>query len=666
MKDFKNRTYLFALLIVLALFAGCKGETPTAPPPSSGPGTGPGGGTPPVGATVTLTVSNPNPLANSSSTVTATVTSNNQPVPNGTAVEFGTTHGTFTENGQTTIIKTTTNGVATATVTASTAGTANITAVVNNVVARTTITFQAAPVVPPPAGGPTITGVSPSSGRPEGGEIITVSGTNFRAPVRVFFSIEGRLIEGFVANVAPNALQVVTPPVNLGTGQTAAATIVVLNEAGTPSETRISGSTFTFRRATLTPVVRAVSPASGPLEGGTRVTIFGDAFEAPTQIFFGLAEAQIINVTFDQIVAISPPARDASPDGSAIVTGPINIRIKNIASNTEVTASGAFRYMPNMVITAVAPTEGPFTGGTRVTIDGTGFDDPVAVEIGGVAAQPIRVNGTQIVAVTTEVRVQGCADVTGPVSVTNINTGASADSSVIFTYLVPRPIIVSVTGPTTPGGSIQVRVLNAFGFPRLRIGDAPVNITAETVNADGSTTFTVTVPTTLVLNTTACPGTNVNAPAPTLFDVTYESATTGCTTTFPRGLLVNPPPGPLIAVNPLTFTPFQANFTAGTPGPPPTAPTLVPSSPQTLNLVNVGNTTPLTVTGVATAGTGCAQFSIGTAVTPIDLNQCEPFPITVIYNGADPTPQPSVTHSCTLTITTNAGNRTFTLVGTTQ
>jgi hypothetical protein len=670
MKDLKNRTHLIALLMLLALFAGCKGETPTAPPVSGPPGSGPGGGTPPVGATVTLTVSNPNPLTNSNTTITARVTQNNQNVPNGTAVEFGTTLGSFTESTGSdprTIIRTTQDGQATVTLTSSSAGTANVTAVVNNVIARTSVTFAAAPTTPPPSDtAPAITGVTPSNGRPEGGEIITISGRNFRSPVRVFFSIDGRLVEGFVANSTLTSLQVVTPKIDLGTGQTAAATLVALVEAGTPSETRITGSTFTFRKATLTPAVRAVSPTSGPLEGGTRVTIFGDAFESPAQVFFGAAEAQIINVTFNQIVVVSPPARDATPNGSDVLTGPVSIRIKNIASGTEVSSADAFRYSPKVVITAAGPTEGPFTGGTRVTIDGTGFDDPVAVSIGGIAAQPISVTGTRIVAITGAISVEGCADETGPIAVTNINTGDSIVSEIEFTYLVPQPIITNVTGPVSVGQPISVTVVNGFGFPRLRIGDVNLTNIVETVNPDGSSTFTANVPTTLTLDTEDCPGTGVSAEVPTPFDVVYESATTGCTDTLTRGAVILPPPGPQIAVNPVAFTPFTADFTAASVGPPPVPATLAPSAPQTLNIVNVGNTTPLTVISVTQTGAGCTAFAIGTAIPPVDLNTCEPFPITVVYNGADPTPAASVTHSCTLTVATNAGTRTFTLIGTTQ
>src|SRR5258706_8309994 len=129
MNQTKTRLLLFlTLAALLAIFAGCKSEAPTAPPPVGNGGTGgagnpPAGGvTPPVGAGVVLTVSNATPLIDSISTITATVTLNGQPVANGTAVEFNTNFGTFTDTTDVRTIHTTTNGIARAVLTSSSAG----------------------------------------------------------------------------------------------------------------------------------------------------------------------------------------------------------------------------------------------------------------------------------------------------------------------------------------------------------------------------------------------------------------------------------------------------------------------------------------------------------------------------------------------------------------
>jgi IPT/TIG domain len=671
MKVLRQRKYLFALLALLVVFAACKGESPTAPTPTggtSGGGTS-GGTTPPVGATITLTVSNASPLVNSTSVVTATVSANGNPVPNGTAVEFDTTLGTWTDTVSTVTIRTTTNGVATATLTSPSAGTAKVTAIVNNVSKTTNIVFQAATTPPtntPTA--PTVTGVAPATGLATGGETITITGTNFRAPVRVLFDFGAGVVkEGFVASVTPTQLTVVTPKVDLGAGQTLAATIIVITEAGTTTEARVSASApFTFRLAQLTPVITTVSPDSGGIEGGTRITIFGSGFEAPAQVSFGTGgtfnQMQVISITFNQIIALTPTARDVNPNGSGPLTGPVDLRVLNINSNTFVVLSNAFRYTPKAQITTIAPGEGPFTGGTRMTIDGTGFDDPVAVTVAGVAAQVIKVSGTQLIVVTSGVQPTGCTDITGPVLVVNVNNGDGATGP-NFIYRVPKPIILSVTNPTPLGGNICITVLNALGVPRLKIGDVGLSITSTTINADGSTTFCGPVPNSLTLATKACQGVaGVTTPINTFFDVTYTSALTTCTDTLTKGAEISPPSAANLTVSPIAgFTPFIATITPATVGPPATLATVKASAAQTIQLVNNG-TAPLTINSVNSAGCPGANFTVVAPVTPATLNQCDSAPIIVVFNGST-TPG---TTTCTVTVNTSAGNQTFTLLGTSQ
>ena len=668
MNHLRQRGYIFALLALLFVFGACKGESPTAPPITP-PGTGTGNppGTPPgAGSSVTLTVANPNPLTDSSTAITATVLINGQPAPAGTAIEFETTLGRFEESGASETLRTTNaQGQVTVNLTSSSAGTATVTAVVNNIVQRTTVNFTARPVTPqPPDTGSTITSVTPSFGPVEGGTLVTINGTNFRQPVRVFFDLGGgELREATVASVTPTRIEVIAPRVQLATGQTLESTVVVFVEAGTPNEQRVtSAATFTFRSSQLTPAVSAVSPPSGPLEGGTRVSILGDGFEPFVQVFFGLAEAEIVNVTFNEIVAIAPNSRDTTVD-AAPVAGQVPIRIVNVNSRTETTFTAGFRYHSAVRIIAVGPTAGPFTGGTRVRIDGVGFDDPVAVTIGGFAAQPIQVSGTQIIAITSAIPVTDCNDVTGDIAVTNINTGASAVAEDLeFTYQVPQPIVVSVSNPTQVGGSISIRVFNAFGFPRLRLGDTSLSVTGQTDNGDGTTTFTAIVPTTIQLETEACAGvTGIQALRPTAFDVTYESATTGCTDTATRGATIEPPNTPLLRFSPATYTPFTAAITPASAGPPIVPASVTPSQAQTLNVVNAGRA-PLEVQSISATTAGCAFFTISAPPTPQTLQTCEVAPITARYNGST-TPG---TQSCTLTVVTDAGTRSFTLTGTSQ
>ncbi|HEY0141548.1 MAG TPA: IPT/TIG domain-containing protein [Thermoanaerobaculia bacterium] len=579
MNTFRPRKQWLALLAILFVFAACKGDTPTAPSP--GPGPNPNPNPTPTGVTVTLTTSSANPLVDSTSVITATVTENGQPVPNGTAVEFQTTLGLFTDVEAQSTIRTTTNGVATVTLTSGTAGTATVTATVANISRQAAVTFRTRPTTdPPPSTAPTITSVSPAVGRPAGGEVIRIVGTNFRAPVRVLFNTGGATPrEAFVVSVSPTVIEVITPGVDLGAGQQLEAEVTVITEAGTANEQRVEAAApFIFRAEVLTPRIVTASPSSGPIDGGTRITIFGDGFQAPVQVFFGAAEARVIDVRFDQIIVQAPPGRETNPNGSGTVTGPIDVTIVNINSNTRVTSEALFRYVNDMQITNVRPLVGSSLGGTDIVIDGIGFDDPLEVVIGTTAgpirAQVLRVSGTQILA-RTGPSPSSCIGATGQIIINNTANGDSeiwgdAPNEAVFTY-IPVPVqITSVTGTATPGSILTVTVQDPGVGPlgssviRFNVNGRTIIPTPSTLTSGtGPQQFSVPLPTTgFTFPTVACevspgvPGTRLG-PVETL--VTFNNTTTLCTDAVT--VTVNPP-GP----NNCVQAPPQAAVTAPASG----------------------------------------------------------------------------------------------------
>jgi hypothetical protein len=685
MKQTRQRLILFALFALLALFAGCKGESPTAPPPvtgtTGGGGTGSGSTQPPVGATVVLTASSLTPFTSSTSTITATVTQNNSPVPNGTAVQFSTTalnaNFTDTSDNPTTLIRTTTAGVAKVTVTASTAGPVIVNATVNNVTKSITVTFQDVSVLPPPpSNAPVITSITPATGLPTGNQAVTITGSNFRAPVLVLFDPgNGQAAKSaFATLVTANQINVITPAFDLGVSQQLVVAVTVIVEAGLPTEQRVTkASAFTYTAPVLTPVVRALSPTAGPIDGGTRVSIIGDAFEAPVQVFFGSAQVTVLTVTFHEIDVVSPSARDTNANGSGAVTGPVDVKVVDVNSGKSVVATGAFRYVNKAQITAISPDQGPFIGGTRFTIDGTGFVDPVTVSLDGVAASVIKVSGTQIIGISSGIALTGCADSNGPIVVTNVDNGDSATGPT-WIYRILKPAIVAAT-PGTVGGNATVTVLNAIGTPIITIGGIGAQITGSVVNGDGTTTFTVLVPAGVTLQTVSCPA-GGTAPIPTPLPVAYKSLATTCDTSANgiSNMVISPQQGPILFVNGV-FSPFTGTITPANPSATPPTPASVAVSPpsETVALVNNGSnllgTTPLTITSFTTTnagGNGCAAFSISTSrPVPANLDQCDAFAVSASYNA---TLVPTVTpDQCIITIGTNVGSpRVFTVSGSTH
>src|SRR5919205_299917 len=115
-----------------------------------------------------------------------------------------------------------------------------------------TIVFPTEPAKPvPPNTTPTITSVcvqtgstctTPATGIPAGGQTVVITGTNFRAPVRVLFDPgNGQPAkEAFVSSVTATQIVVVAPPFDIITGQTLPVSITVITEAGTATEQKVT------------------------------------------------------------------------------------------------------------------------------------------------------------------------------------------------------------------------------------------------------------------------------------------------------------------------------------------------------------------------------------------------------------------------------------------
>src|SRR5882724_3866536 len=212
---------------------------------------------------------------------------------------------------------------------------------------------------------------------------------------------------------------------------------------------------------------------------------------------------------------------------------------------------------------APAATELTQLGMTRIF--GQGFTDPVAVSLAGYAAQVLCSSGTEIEVVPAFPVGIGCSAVQGPVHVTNLSSGESADGPQ-FTYLPSNPSLVGVS-PSSVGESGGAVLSLTGSFPYA--SQTGVLIGPQAASPDGtSTTTTLHVPAppfTGTFPTQPCSagGETGTQEVPVSVDVTVTNPITGCSSTAPGALTyipndgrcqVPPPPPPPVAA-----------FTASTP-----------------------------------------------------------------------------------------------------
>lgn len=565
MRLFRNAAVLLAAS-VLAAALGCTSSPtePSSPPVTSKPPV------PQTTYSITVTANPPNIIAGGtgSSTITVEVRQNDtgQPPPDGSQVTINTTLGSFNSasSGQQTVTLGLVNGRASAALFGTTeVGTAAVTATFGGSTGATNVHINSAATF-------FVSSVSPNLGDAAGGQQVTILGGGFAAPVRVTFGGAAATVR----SVSPSQIVVVTPSAAaagapVGVGQTASVAVTVTNHVNQSNQLTDSidrGFTYTVGGGGGggQPAVFAVNPASGTNDGGTRVTITGTGFQAPVQVLFGIGtsasnfngvEATVVSVTPTQIVAITPAARGF---GQNLDNQVVDILVKNVNSGFSSIGSQQFKYGTKVQITAMGPGTGSYLGGTRVTIDGSGFEGPVAVSFSftnpnvSVAQQVVSVSGTQIVILTSQAPLPTACPKNGLISansvtVVNINTGDGATANLGFNFQLPIPTITSIS--PSSGGTGTPIVIQGNGFPTTQpvgvvFGNATTGSSAQNPTVDPTgRTISLSVPPApqgFTFNTQPCGnGGTQNVSTPITINVTDLS--TGCTTAFTNGFLLAPP-----------------------------------------------------------------------------------------------------------------------------
>ncbi|MGO9344484.1 MAG: IPT/TIG domain-containing protein [Acidimicrobiales bacterium] len=221
------------------------------------------------------------------------------------------------------------------------------------------------------------------------------------------------------------------------------------------------------------PKVTSLSRATGPVEGGTKVTITGTGFTGTTIVQFGSTVAQSFSVrSTTQVVAVAP--------AEAAGTAPITVTTFNGPS--EATPADVYKYVyPVPSVTEISPPNGPPSGGTTLTFSGSGLTGATSVNFGTDAVLPNSVNatGTQLTVTS-----PGGAP-PGATIFVNVTTPGGRSNTVDFVF---GPIVISLSrtsGPTAGGNRVTITGSLFTGVTNVKFGTA----TAKwTVNSSTSIT----------------------------------------------------------------------------------------------------------------------------------------------------------------------------------
>jgi hypothetical protein len=544
-----SRKSLFGLLsAALLALAACTSNSPSEPSPDPIPPVPP---TPQINFNITVTA-NPTTLAigsGQSSTITVRVVraDTGQPPANLTPITVATSLGTFgSAGGPTQVTLQLTNGTAQAVLfPGASAGVATVRATLDRSEGFANVQIGAAATF-------FIAFVQPSVIDPQGGETVTIQGGGFEDPVRV--TIGTANVQ--VLSVAPDRIRVITPSavqagVSVGPGQAVPVNVGVtinVNEPEQRTDSLAAGVTYATGGGGVQPVIVSVTPSSGSNDGGTRITINGSGFQSPVQVFFEggspriSVEAPVESATANRVIVLSPAARGF---GQGLQNQSVDIRVKNINTGFEGTTSGGFRYGSNVLITAVGPTLVSASVPEQVVIQGQGFDEPVAVSLGGFGAFVQSVTGTRIVVQSPVVSITNCAQVTGSpaASVTNIETGDGNTFTGSFVFRPVAPVITGIAptqGPEAGGTKLTITgVVSKFsGFEAPIKVEVGGQIAPQVAGSLSPGSVMVTAPPfTGTFPTEACTSGTLTGTRkiPARVDVTVTNLSTGCSDTITNG-----------------------------------------------------------------------------------------------------------------------------------
>ncbi len=291
-------------------------------------------------------------------------------------------------------------------------------------------------------GDPVIYVLDPNYGGSAGGDQVVVFGRDFNDATRFEFIFQGRTLLAEILSVSEDGQQllITTPRFSttpLATNELADATVF------TPVGQYTAQQAFIVLADDPEPVINALSPIAGPLDGGTLVTIFGSGFKIPMQVKFGNLSATDVNVVDDQTPADNDTITCLSPDYSQQNETPpvtVDVQVTNI-TNGKTSNTMPFIYGDNLYISGNSPTEGD--RGDVVLIYGSGFEDPLQVFWGDIEVEVQSVSGTEI-AIRIPLDVQpDCNDQSNPFSVLLIESNREEQGG-NFTLLGNTPTVVSV------------------------------------------------------------------------------------------------------------------------------------------------------------------------------------------------------------------------------
>jgi hypothetical protein len=244
-----------------------------------------------------------------------------------------------------------------------------------------------------------VASINPTQGPAAGGNSVVITGTNFTGATQVKFGAKS-------AAFAVDSATQITATAPSGTGSVG----VTVKTPG--------GVTTPVPYFYINPPIKStLDVISGPLVGAT-TTVIGANLTTATSVTFGAVGSATPTVVNDSTLDVTAPTA-VTP-----VTVPVTVTTQGGSTN-----GLFFTYVHVPAVGTISPATGPETGGTAVTVPGTGLSTAQNVTFGANSAAYQVIDDTTLIAYSPAG--------TGTVAVTVTTEGGSDAATNSFVYVAP-------------------------------------------------------------------------------------------------------------------------------------------------------------------------------------------------------------------------------------
>ncbi|MGB7685723.1 MAG: IPT/TIG domain-containing protein [Solirubrobacterales bacterium] len=266
------------------------------------------------------------------------------------------------------------------------------------------------------------------------------------------------------------------------------------------------------------PTVIGLDPTEGPIAGGNPVTIEGTDFATAEEVEFGpnAVACPSVDCTIDSNtqITVNAPAHAA---------GTVDVIVTNGGGPSANTPADDYTYVEVPTVIGLDPTQGPTTGGTTVTVEGTDLVNIEGIKFGNVPADLASLVETS----PTEIEIEAPAHSAGAFAVVVTTPGGTSVDTPAddYTYVAP-PAVLEVfpnKGPVAGGNEVEIFGMRFEGASKVEFGTTSISCPSSECEIEDDETIFVIAPAHAVgkvdVRVTTIGGTSGNFPVD---DYTFE------------------------------------------------------------------------------------------------------------------------------------------------